>query len=195
MEQIDFIQFGGWTKRYHGVPLINEQTNSQHLFGVAHLCAIMAGDYENMGGEALTVSLLMAALCSDLPEWITGDMPAPSKRSFPWPVMMTNGTDTGAAVCLRTAWNIRDQALLAEIELDWESMLGPKQLRWLKLADAMEGCFHCIKERMMGNKFIETRCYVHFRQYIRDVLGDSNPSRAEARLINHIDEMWEQANG
>lgn len=190
MEQLDFIQFGGWTKRYHGVPVLNEQTNAEHLFGVAHLVAIMALDADPSVGEGLTVPLLMSCLCSDLPEWVTGDMPAPSKRNFPWEV--TIGSEK---LSLRAAWNRRDAKLLKDVGLDWEHLLGTRQLRWLKLADAMEGCLFCIKERMQGNKYIETRCYVHFRQYIRDVLDGSEPSSKEREIINYIDDMWEQANG
>lgn len=190
MKQLDFTQFGGWVTRYHGVPTIHQQTNAQHMFGVAHLVAIMALDANPADSEGLTVPLLMAALCSDTPEWKTGDMPAPSKRSFPWPVLVD-----GQEMTLRQAWNLRDGQLLQEHELDWEHLLGPKQLRWLKLADAMEGCLFCIKERMFGNKYIGPASYVHFRQYIRDVLDGSEPLPKEAELIGYIDDMWEQANG
>lgn len=189
MEQLDFIQQGGWVKRYHGVPLLNEQTDAEHMFGVAHLVAIMALDAPSADGVGLTVPLLMAALCSDLPEWITGDVPAPSKRSFPHEVLIIGQ----AAVSFRTAWNMRDNELLKQQGLDWEQELLPQQARWLKLADAMEGCLFCIKERMQGNKYIGQRCYVHFRQYIRDVLGESEPQPMEAQLIDYIDTRWEAA--
>lgn len=197
MEQLDFIQQGGWVKRFHGVPLINEQTDAEHMFGVAHLVAIMALDAPSKDGCGLTVPLLMAALCSDLPEWITGDMPAPSKRSFPWRVEVeVDGEEAGPyMLSLREAWNKRDLALLQRLGLDWEQELLPQQARWLKLADAMEGCLFCIKERMQGNKYIGQRCYVHFRQYIRDVLGENEPQPMEQNLIDYIDERWEIACG
>lgn len=196
METLDFIQFGGWVKRYHGVPTLNTQTNAEHLFGQLHLVAMMALDAEPGDGEGLTVPLMMATICSDLPEWVTGDMPAPGKRSFPWPVLVAEENLNGERrATLREAWNMRDATLLETHGLNWEHNLGPLQLRWLKLADAMEGCLFCIKERMQGNKYIGPRCYTHFRQYIRDVLNGTDPAPMEARIINYIDDMWEQADG
>lgn len=189
MDNLDFIQQGGWVRRYHGVPIINQQTNAEHMFGVAHLVAIMALDAEPQEGEGLTVPLLMAALASDLPEWVTGDMPAPSKRAFP------DINYDGRRMSFRQAWNMRDEELLRTHGLDWEAELLPKQIRWLKLADAMEGCLFCIKERKQGNKYIGKRCYVHFRQYIRDVLGEDDPEDIVQKLIDYIDGEWEQANG
>lgn len=193
MEQLDFIQFGSWVRRYHGVPVINEQTNAAHLFGVAHLVAMMALDADPEGGVGLTVPLLMAALVSDLPEWISGDMPAPGKRNFP--EVTINDCGRNRSVSFRELWNELDQRRLEEVGLDWEHKLEPRQRKWLKLADAMEGCLFCIKERMMGNRYIEGRCYVNFRKYIDDVLNGDEPEPMVAKLIVYIDDMWEQANG
>jgi 5'-deoxynucleotidase YfbR-like HD superfamily hydrolase len=189
VDQLEFIQFGAWTKRYHGVPMINEQTDAEHMFLAAHLVAIMALDAPMEEGVGLTVPLLMATICSDLPEWITGDLPAPSKRSFP------DVTIDGKTTSFRKAWNKRDAELLQQYGLDWEDQLEPQQLRWLKLADAMEGCLHCIKERKQGNQYIGQRCYIHFRKYIEDVLDGSKPQPKEAEIIAYIDREWECANG
>jgi 5'-deoxynucleotidase YfbR-like HD superfamily hydrolase len=186
-DQLEFIMNGGWTKRFHGVPILNQQTDAEHMFMVAQLVAIMALDANPLDGAGLTVPLLMAALCSDLPEWVTGDLPAPSKRSFPR--VIVNGEESS----FREAWNKRDAELLSQHGMDWEEQLIPQQIRWLKLADAMEGCLFCIKERKQGNRYIGKRCYIHFRQYIYDVLDGDKPSPKEYELIYYIDKAWNDA--
>lgn len=186
MEHLDFIINGAETKRYHTWPTLREQTVGAHSFSVAMLCALMAQEADPEQGEGLTVPLLMAALTHDLPEHKLGDLPAPAKRSMP---PLADGRS------FREHWGEMEDALLQEVGLDWEHLLGPKQRRWLKLADAMDGALYCIRERAMGNSLIGT-VFNNFRSYVQQLLHEPE---AEEQMVNdivqYIDDMWEQANG
>jgi 5'-deoxynucleotidase YfbR-like HD superfamily hydrolase len=183
MEQLDFIINGGETVRFHTWPVLRPQRVDSHSFHVAMLCALMAQDADIADGEGLSVPLLMAALTHDLAEWKFGDMPAPTKREL------------GAVFPgFRAKYGEMETEMLEAYGIEWESMLTLQGTRWLKLADAMQGCLYCIREKMMGNRLIATP-FQNFRQYIRDVLNGTDPAPMEAQIINYIDDMWEQADG
>lgn len=182
METLDFIRNGGETRRYHTWPVLRQQTVAEHSFHVAMIYSMMALGAAPSDVQGLTVPGLMAALTHDLAEHKTGDMPAPTKRGleafFPG---------------FREKYGELENDLLVNAELDWEHALSSKERRWLKLADAMEGALYCVRERSMGNKLIAP-VFANFRQYIRDVLGGTEPQEVEQNIINYIDDMWEQFN-
>lgn len=187
METLDFILNGAETKRYHTWPTLREQTVGAHSFSVAMIVALIAQEADPHDGEGLTAPLLMAALTHDLPEHKLGDLPAPAKRSLP---ALENGKS------FRAHWGEMEVELLKGVGLDWEAMLGPQQLRWLKLADSMDGALWCVRERAMGNRLICT-VYDNFRSYIEELSprGCEESSPAVKDIIHYIDDMWEQANG
>lgn len=176
-QQIEFIYSGGEVKRYHTWPMLREDKVGTHSFRVAMLVFLLAGQKE----PGIRVPLLMAALCHDLAEQKYGDIPAPAKREMP---------DYGGAT-FRTTFGNMEEALLADVALDWQFQLTDEERRILKLADAADGALTCIRERAMGNKLIRT-VYHNFRRYVGEVAG---VDEAECRLVEHIDDMWEQANG
>ena len=174
METLEFIIFGGESKRFHTVPVIKEQRIDSHSFHVAMLCSLMAGN-------AVSAPLLMAALTHDLAEHRVGDLPAPVKRALP---------DYPHA-SFRDVWGAMEDELLLEHNQHWGVVLDEQEMRWLKLADAMEGALYCIRERMMGNRFIDT-CYDNFRRYIGDLLKPDEEQMVK-RIVGYIDDSWEQA--
>jgi 5'-deoxynucleotidase YfbR-like HD superfamily hydrolase len=184
MEQLDFIINGGETVRFHTWPVLRPQRVDSHSYHVAMLCALMAQDEPVERGHGLTVPLLMAALTHDLAEWKVGDMPSPSKRAMP---------DYGD-ITFREVWSGMEQDLLAGVGLDWEALLTPKDLRWLKLADNMQGALYCIRERAMGNQLI-AEPYSNFRKYIAELMQVNGENNMEQNIVQYIDDMWEQHNG
>lgn len=186
METLDFILNGAETKRYHTWPTLREQTVGAHSFSVAMLVALIAQGADPHGGEGLTLPLIMAALTHDLAEHKLGDLPAPAKRSLP---ALANG------MSFRAHWGVMEVELLKGVNLDWEGMLGPQQLRWLKLADSMDGALWCLRERAMGNTLIRT-VFSNFRSYIEELSPHSceETSSVVKDIIAYIDDMWEQAN-
>ena len=126
--RIDFIYAGGAVKRYHVMDTLRQQTNAEHSFGVAWLVYLLTDRRPSIG-------LLMAALSHDLPEQVTGDLPAPAKRAL----------------------GISEQfAAYEEQILDAAAMIAYPitafEERVLKLADTAELCLYCIKELGMGNR-------------------------------------------
>lgn len=191
METLDFILNGAETKRYHTWPTLREQTVGAHSFSVAMLCALMAQDADPVDGEGLTVPLLMAALTHDLAEHKMGDIPAPAKRSLP-AFKYENGNDD---ITFREMWGRLENGHLISVGLDWEHLLTPKQKRWLKLADAMDGALWCARERAMGNKLIGP-VFQNFSDYIVQLLHKPGAEESMVHsLVQYINDMWEQADG
>ncbi len=186
MQTIEFIRNGGEVKRYHTWPMLSEQNVAAHSFGVAMLYALMAQDGWEEDGVikgGLTVPGLMAALCHDLAEQVMGDIPSPAKRALETKVPeFINGFKTLEA------------ERLAEHGLNWEETLVSHEKRWLKIADCMEGALHCVRERMMGNKFINV-VFMNYRSYLAEMKAGEIGNSAEVELVKFIDDMWEKANG
>jgi 5'-deoxynucleotidase YfbR-like HD superfamily hydrolase len=180
MQRLDFIRNGGETRRYHTWPVLRQQTVAEHSFHVAMLYSMLSMDADPANGVGCTTRGLMAALTHDLAEHKFGDMPAPAKREL------------GAIFPdFRAVYGAMEGGELARAGLEWESMLLPTELRWLKLADAMEGCLYCIRERAMGNKLIVT-VFGNFRSYVSLLLTDAE---IEQNITTYIDDQWETANG
>lgn len=187
MRILEYIRNGGETRRYHTWPVLRSQTVAEHSFHVAMLYSLMASAHEPTAEEPISLGVigLMSALTHDLAEWEMGDLPAPVKRALP---------DDADGRSFRETWGVMEQDRLADVGLDWEQHQQPLERRWLKLADSMEGCLYCIRERAMGNKLINTP-FMNFRSYVRELFGDEEPSAVELEIINYIDDAWEQANG
>lgn len=189
MDTLEFILNGGETNRFHTIPTLFNQRVDSHSFNVAMLVALMAQDADPKEGEGLSVPLLMAALTHDLSEHKVGDLPAPTKRAMPQ-VHVEEEEET-KLYSFREYWGMMENNHLRAVGLDWEHLLAPKQQRWLKLADAMEGALFCIRERMMGNRLIVT-VFGNFRSYI-EKLRQINEEPMVQAIITYIDDMWEQA--
>lgn len=187
METLEFILNGAETKRYHTQPTLREQTVGAHSFSAAMLVALIAQEADPVNGVGLTLPLVMAALTHDLPEHKMGDLPAPAKRSLP---PLENG------MSFRAHWGAMEVQHLQSVNLDWEALLCPQQLRWLKLADSMDGALWCARERAMGNTLIRT-VYSNFRSYIEELSprGCEETSPMVKDIIAYIDDLWEQADG
>lgn len=133
----------GKVGRYHTHYGI-DQTNADHQWGVALFILLYHPNPSR--------SLLIAALTHDMPELITGDPPAPSKRFFPELTALHDRIEGVAARMLG----------LPEVELTKEEGL------WLKLADRYEcqiHAHHCVPEPFRSrldiakvNRLIEGIC-------------------------------------
>lgn len=182
IEQLAFIRNGGETRRYHTWPVLRSQNIAEHSFHVAMLCAWLAGQEP----PGIGANLLMAALCHDLAEHKMGDLPAPVKRGLPdYP-----SHDGQPLRTFREVWDDIEQEHLEAVELNWEHTLTGQERRWLKLADAAEGCFYCIRERAMGNQLI-AEVFGNFLGYVESL----NPTHAEFDMLAYINNEWEKVNG
>lgn len=188
INRLDFIQSGRRTVRYHGLPMLDFQRIDAHSFGVAILTRILV-PYATPERRA---RLMEAALYHDLAEWKTGDIPAPTKRVIPG---------------LRDACQKYEDELMAPLGLVVD--LDDRDSRVLKLADAAEGCLHCIYERYMGNSYIGPRGFYAFWSYLTEEQGIAGgvssawtteavaewEEEGERPLRFYIGDQWSSANG
>lgn len=181
-EQLDFVQNGRVTKRYHGLPMLDYQRVDAHSYGVAMLARLLIGDVDPLR----RARLVDAALEHDLAEWHVGDIPAPTKRLTPG---------------LREACGAMEAELMETHGFYAESALDARDKRALKLADALEGCLHCIEERRAGNAHPRLlRCFYEFWKYatMEQEFGSIHAEFLEVHEVamkRHIESMWFNANG
>lgn len=166
IEQLEALQRGALVKRYHSHPVRENQNIGHHSHSVAMLLWMLTG-----GTNAYH---LMAALTHDLGEQETGDIPAPAKR----------------ALGIRDQVNSMEAKFLKNFGFDFGE-LSENEQRQLKLADALDGMLHCVTERMMGNRFIES-VYLTFVSYARRLV-DCNANFEEA-IFNDMQLLWSKAN-
>lgn len=176
-EQLDFIQNGRVTRRFHGLRMLDYQRVDAHSYGVAVLVLALVRGADIERRERL----LRAALMHDLAEWKAGDIPAPTKR------------DLGPE--WRKQFNDYENELLSAHGLQVE--LDARDARVLKLADALEGCLHCIEERNMGNRtigpiFKEFWKYVTVEQQLFN--HPEYQEGGEHTLFMYIEDRWRSAN-
>lgn len=134
---INLLRTAARVKRLHTVPTIREQSVGEHTFGVLGILHLM--------GVVLNESITLATLLHDVPEAITGDVPAPAKKQ--WPAL--------------------DKALLEaeeEIAKDFGFIsvyrrLAPNEKRAIQFADSMECALYGYEEALMGNTWMVPVAY------------------------------------
>ena len=131
IHKIRAVREGGKTERTHTTPHHGSYSVAEHSWGVATLLAILHPDPSR--------NLILAAMCHDVHERWTGDMPAPIK----W--------------CLGNV--TKDE--LKRLESSIESSLGIKfylpaeDLKWLKACDMLEFWLWIMDQRALGNVNVE----------------------------------------
>jgi 5'-deoxynucleotidase YfbR-like HD superfamily hydrolase len=116
-------------QRYHTHRTIRQQTVGQHSFGLMVLVRLLVPQARK--------EVFLAAMHHDLPEFMTGDIPAPIKREHP-----------------------TLSVLMGEIEAELAPLyhdfgLTPGEERLLKWCDYMELVLWCVEEQNMGNRGIK----------------------------------------
>jgi len=167
--KLSYIENGGQVVRCHMVPTIKEQNVAAHSFGVAWWVYLLTKENKP------TVNLLMAALQHDLPEGVTGDIPAPTKRT------LRCGLDLAD-------WevNLNTSAGLPA----FETLLTECETRILKLADSLELLQLCLRERSMGNRTRQLGVmFENVKNYAREV----SKTQLEASIINNFVNQWENS--
>ena len=140
------IRNGGNVKRYHTIPIIREQSNAAHSWGVAVLFDQLWG-VKSMNG-------VRASLYHDCAEYVTGDIPAPIKRS---------------------SKNVKEA--INEVEHKFNTELGitvdlnkEDQVK-VKFCDCLEGALFCLEELEMGNKMI-INVFGKYMEYLREQISE-----------------------
>ena len=74
-------RLAGGVKRWHVQPTLRQQTVAEHSFGVMMLLRQVVDG--NVFSDESILNMLLAAMHHDLPELMTGDIPADVKRRHP----------------------------------------------------------------------------------------------------------------
>ena len=156
---LEFITFGAEVRRYHTLTTLQTETVGHHSHGVALLCGVLEPHAH--------ARLLMAALVHDLAEQVTGDIPSPAKRE------LGIGNDLHEL----------EETLLRKAGFP-QPVLGPSELRTLKLADLAQGALTCVRELQLGN----SRMRIVLDRYV-SYAESMNLQGREAELFNTIKGM------
>ncbi len=124
------IRAGGRVRRWHTIPVINEETVAHHSWGVATVLLALWPDCSR--------ELLVAALYHDVHESVTGDIPKPAFWRNP------NLADV-----------VDDIEEDVQRELGITPALTDKEKEQLAIADMFDLCFRCEEEILLGNKSFE----------------------------------------
>jgi 5'-deoxynucleotidase YfbR-like HD superfamily hydrolase len=152
------------TKRFHNAAILHENTVGQHSWGVAWFCYLLS--------DQPRVELILAALAHDMAEQITGDVPAPAKR----------------LLGLQQLLHQRESEVLERFGFHFQLTADEEKI--LHIADCMDGMMFCIRERMFGNRFIETVFY-KFQSYVNTILV----SDVQCNMFENLMDLWSEANG
>jgi hypothetical protein len=114
-------------KRYHTKRTLRTQELSAHSYSVMQLLHHVWPECRK--------ELLLAGMFHDLPEMVTGDVPAPAKRNSPQLATILEEIEAGTGP-LNPEFNL--------------SVAEELVLRW---ADTMELCLWCMEEVIMGNSY------------------------------------------
>lgn len=180
-DQLMFIRNGGETRRFHGWPVLRQQTVAEHSFHVAMILHTLYGQSE----PGLPAYLVTAALCDDLAEWVTGDPPSPFTVAME--KRMPGFRDNRKKV---------ENEVLNSVALDWDQHLTDEDKRKLKFADYVDGAMYCIRERAMGNQLIGP-AFTTFMTYLPKFRAsrDSGYFVMESDLIHDLRDAWLEVNG
>jgi 5'-deoxynucleotidase YfbR-like HD superfamily hydrolase len=168
LDQLMFLRRSGRVLRYHCEDLLKPQDVAQHSYGVAWLCWLLADQHP-------TVYLIMGALQHDAAEHGTGDIPSTTKREL----------------------NIRAQVQDMEDKLLEHNGINIGQLteeeeKILKIADALDGVLHMVREKELGNHTIGA-IFKNYVAYTRElfnpeaVQGDNSPTDIASRILDYAE--------
>lgn len=172
--KFEFLRRGGRVKRFHGFHLLMDNPVGHHSFNVITVLIACA--------PYVSRELLLSAVYHDVPECITGDIPAPFKR---------------AVDGLRGHMEAEEERLLKVYDIQLPH-LSSDEARWLKMADSLDGAMHCLEERRLGNRTLD-RIFWTFMEYVSSIINspahDEDKDNSFVQLKLYIQKEWKAAGG
>lgn len=156
-ERACLMRDAGAVKRYHTVRTLRLQTVAEHTFGVMQLIDHIYPDARK--------EVLIAAMHHDLPEFVTGDIPAPVKRQLPRLAVLLEEAERGTAPLYRDM----DLTAFEEAVVKW--------------CDLMELVLWCLEEVQLGNTYAMAPCQKGLLWLWDGGLVWGNPLTFQARAL------------
>ena len=151
-------------QRYHTENTVHKQSVGEHTYDVMWLVYLLTNG-------APSVSLLLAALMHDTPEYVTGDIPAPVKSNSP---AVKHACDD-----LEAEW-----FEIIGIE-DASDQLTKREKKILKTADVLSGCLFCMNEWLRGNRHIAPALH-NYVEYAESLCA--TPGSVEFHILSYVKE-------
>lgn len=120
----------GRVRRYHTAHMVQGEDVAQHTFNCLNLVMILTKGLPSM-------ALLQHVLLHDQGEWLTGDIPSPTKRVLPASAKADIDMLEDQAINLIHRWGIPE--------------LSAEDRRLFKLVDNWDGLLKCMEEAIMGS--------------------------------------------
>jgi len=162
----------GRVDRWHAHPTIHNQTVADHTYGVLQMLRLVVPE------GALTEHLIFAALDHDIAEAFTGDTPYTAKRMYP---------------SLKAALDQAEFDIHKRLNANY--LLTEKEERYLKFADLADMGFYAIRERALGNSFMDG-VMDNIISHLWQLMVDGNPyNPGMEAIINHFTQernSWQQ---
>lgn len=133
IELINFFRAGTRVERDHTIPTLVRETVGHHSCNVALMAIVLC----NKAGMA-SQGLVAYALCHDLAEGFTGDIPAPAK----W-----------ASKGLSNALSTLEEEVTPSM---FQRILNKDEMRIFKCLDMLDYAMKCSNEIHMGNGYART---------------------------------------
>lgn len=148
---MEIILKGGRVARFHTKPVLKEETVAAHSYLVAWIVTVVSAP------ATPRAEVLLAALAHDMPEFVLGDMPSPTKKLVPG---------------LREEFRRMESVLFHEHGLpDYEGELNKDEERLVKFGDNMAGYLKCLYELQLGNTLLRGTAE-RYRLYILESLDE-----------------------
>lgn len=158
----------GRVRRFHTTETIKVEDVAQHSFNIQNLLLIM------LGTEEVSRDLLLAALTHDMGEIETGDIPANVKKALP--------------PAVRAEVEALEKAAVFSIHPKLAVRLSQDEVRYLKIADRLDGLLKCSDEVRLGNTTI-TQIGERYCDYLSTLLEDEPSDEIHSFVVEAIYEF------
>lgn len=128
VRKIKFAREAGAVRRLHVHRVIGSYDVAQHTYGALCLLKLLHPNPP--------IKLIWAVLGHDMPERLTGDIPAPAKWVGGW--------------FLQNTYERFESKILQRVGFDWTQLSENEEL-WLKGIDAIEFFLACLDQEQFGN--------------------------------------------
>ena len=162
-EQLQYISRGSMVRRFHQHHQLVQDTDGRHQHGVALIATLLCDG-------APSQELLLAALTHDLPELVSGDVPATTKR-----------------VLRSTNFDLDKYEANINAHHGFNTTLTDIERRTLKLADGLDGMLACCREVAMGNRTV-VWVYEKWLTWLSADFGEL--STQEHAVLAAIQDIW-----
>ena len=176
-EKIYNTRMAGRIRRLHIRPMNGEEQNvAAHTWG---LTMILLDLFPDISKEALVF-----ALRHDVPEVVTGDIPANVKWSHP---------ELEEALELREKEFFKDMGWKAEHGVANGHPAWLRENHYIKVADRVELMFFCIEQMYMGN-WLLADVYVNVREKLIDEMDEHLEQKTVERVLQYVDSYSQYLN-